>query len=163
MSDWIDQKAAQIKRDQLEAAKDHDRRLHAVQIIRVRARDVLPHLEEIVRADVEKWNALFQGDESRTIDTVSKPIPSGFRIHKSHFPSATVDVDFDSDSLSLRVRITRRNMIRGEPYSRDEQIHVDVAADETIFLTPHTSGKRISFADASRLILEAIIDQDSNF
>jgi hypothetical protein len=27
-------------------------------------------------------------------------------------------------------------MVWGEPYSRDEQIHMGVAADETIFLTP---------------------------
>jgi hypothetical protein len=163
MTDWIDQKATQIKKNQQEAAKEHDQRLHAQQVIRARGRDVLPQLEEIVRADVEEWNSHFRDDKSRTIDTVSKSLPSGFRVHKSHFPSATVDVDFDPDSLSLRVRITRRDMIRGEPSSTDEQIHVDVAADETISLTPHTSGKCISFADASRLILEAIIDQDSNF
>jgi hypothetical protein len=163
MSDWIDQKAAQIKKNQQEAAKEHDQRLYAQVVIRARGRDVLPQLEEIVRVDVEKWNAHFRDDESRTIDTVSKSIPSGFRIHKSHFPSATVDVDFDPDSQSFRVRITRRDMIKGEPSSADEQIHVDVAADETIFLTLHNSGKRISFADASRLILEVIIDQDSNF
>jgi hypothetical protein len=161
VSDWIDQKAAEIKKNKREADTERDQRLHGV--IRARGRDVLPQLEEIVRADVEQWNAHFPDDEHRTIDSVSKSVHGGFRIHKSHFPSTTIDVDFDPDSLSLRVRITRRDMIRGEPYSRDEQIHVDVAADETIFLTPHTSGKRISFADASRLILEAIIDQDSDF
>jgi hypothetical protein len=163
MSDWIEQKAAQIKKNQREAAKEHDQRLNAQATIRARGRDVLPQLEEIVRADVEQWNAHFPGDEDRTIDTVSKSLPSGFKVHKSHFPSATVDVDFDPDSLSLRIRITKRDMIKGEPYTSDHQIHVDVAADGSFFLTPHTSGRLISFADASRLILEAIIDQGSKF
>ena len=74
---------------------------------------------------------------------VAKCVPSGFRIHKSRFRSATVDVDFDPDSLSLRVRIARRDRVRGEPYGRDEQTHVYVVADATIFLTPRTIGSAL--------------------
>jgi len=44
---------------------------------------------------------------------VAKRFPSGFRIHKSHSPSVTVDGDFRPDSLSLRVRITRRDTGQG--------------------------------------------------
>jgi hypothetical protein len=163
MSDWIDEKAAQIKKNQKESAAELQRRVQSAEVIRSGGRDVLSALEKFVRADVEKWNAHFPGDESRTIDSVTKSLPSGFRVHKSHFPSATVDVEFDPESLSLRVRVAGRTSKDHQSHTSEHQIHLSVAADETIFLTPHTSGKRITLADASRLILEAILDQSLRF
>jgi hypothetical protein len=157
MSDWIDEKAARIKKRQEQAEEARQSGVHEADVISKQGRDVMDQIEAIVRRDVEKWNAHFPNDARRRIDSVAKLIPSGFVIHKTGYPSATLHAVFDPGSMSIQFTATKTRAIGEGEYYIKGLFHLKLSEYGDIYLT-NRSGEHFPFEDASRHLLEALLD-----
>lgn len=157
MNDWIEEKAARIKKRQEQAEEERQSSVHEADVIDTKGRDVLEQLEAVVRADVEKWNANFPNDARQRIDRVDKSIPSGFIVHKTSYPTATLHATFDSASMSIQFTVTKVRAIGEGEYSIKGLFHLNLSEEGYIYLT-NRSGEHFPFEDASRHLLEAVLD-----
>jgi hypothetical protein len=157
MDDWIEQKAARLKRRQELAEDARQAGLHEADVISMQGRDILEQLEAVVRRDVEKWNGHFPDDPRRRIDSVGKLTPSGFVVQKTGYPSATLHAVFDADSMSIQFTVNKiRAMGEGE-YVVKGLFHLKLSDQGEIYLT-NRSGEHFPFLEASRHLLEAVLD-----
>lgn len=152
MTDWIEQRTAQIEA-QKEAPKDardeKDRRR------RILGLQVLDQLEVTVQRDVEKWNKLNPGYRRR-IDGIAKSMPTGgFQVRKTSFPSATVDVILAADSLSIQIQSTFLSQDGNRPQTVTSEFGVSPSISGTPPMLIH-SGSAVSFEVASRILLEPL-------
>jgi hypothetical protein len=157
MSDWIKEKADRIKRRQEQAEEERQSAAHEVDVIHERGREVLEQLEVAVHADVEEWNANFPNDARQRIDSVGKSTPNGFVVHKTGYPTATLHAVFDSASKSIQFRVTKLRAIHEGEYTVKGLFNLNLSDDGAIYLT-NRSGELFSFEEASRHLLEAILD-----
>jgi hypothetical protein len=157
MGDWIEEKASRIKKKQDQAEDARQSGIHEADVISLQGRDILEQLETVVRRDVEKWNAHFGDDPRRRIDSVGKLTPNGFVVQKNGYPTATLRAFFDPDSKSIQFTVSKLRAIGEGEYSIRGLFHLNLSAEEEIYLT-NRSGKRFPFLDASRHLLEAVLD-----
>jgi len=157
MSDWIEEKAARIKKRQEQAEETRQSGVHEADVIAQQGPDVLDQLEAAVRRDVAGWNAHFPNDARRTIDSVGRLTPSGFAVHKTGYPSATLHAVFDPASLSIQFTVTKIRAIGEGEYSIKGLFHLKLSEFGDIYLT-NRSGEHLPFEDASRHLLEAVLD-----
>ena len=157
MNDWIGEKAARIKKRQEQAEEARQSGVHEAAVISKHGRDVLDQLEAVVRRDVEKWNAHFPNDVRRTIDSVDKLIPSGFVVHKTGYPTATLHAVFDPAAMSIPFTVTKVRAIGEGEYNVKGLFHLNVSEYGDIYLT-NRSGEHFPFEDASRHLLESVLD-----
>lgn len=157
MNDWIDEKAARIKKRQEQAEEARQSSVHEAAVISEHGRDVLDQLEAVVRSDVEKWNAHFPNDVRRKIDSVRKLIPGGFVVHKTGYPTATLQAVFDPASLSIQFTVTKVRAIGEGEYNIKGLFHLNVSEYGDIYLT-NRSGVHFPFEDASRHLLESVLE-----
>jgi hypothetical protein len=157
MNDWIEEKAARIKERQERVEEERQSGVHEADVIYAKGRDILEQLEAVVREDVEKWNANFPDDVRQRIDSVWKSLPNGFVVHRTGYPAATLHANFDAASMSIQFSATKRRAIGEGEYSVRGLFHLKLSDEGTIYLT-NRSGELFSFADASRELLEAVLD-----
>jgi hypothetical protein len=157
MSDWIEEKAARIKQRQEQAEDERQSGVHEADVISTQGRDVLEQLEAVVRKDVEQWNSKFPNDVRRRIDSVGKSIPSGFVVHKTGYPTATLHAIFDPRSMSIQFTVTKLRAVSEGVYSVKGLFHLKLSDEGSIYLT-NRSGELFTFEDASRHLLEAMLD-----
>jgi hypothetical protein len=157
MNDWIEEKAALIKKRQEKTEEERQSGKHEADVIYAKGRDVLEQLESVVRADVEKWNAKFPNDVRQRIDSIGKSVPSGFVVHKTGYPAATLHAHFDAASMSIQFSATKRRAIGEGEYNLKGLFHLRLSDEGAIYLT-NRSGELFSFKDASRQLLEAVLD-----
>jgi hypothetical protein len=163
MDDWIGAKAARIKQRQEQAEESRQSGIHEADVISRRGRDVLERLELVVRRDVEKWNAHFPNDARRRIDSVDsidvtdQLIPSGFTVHKTGYPSATLHVVFDPAVMAIQFTASKVRALGEGEYAVKGLFHLNLASDGEIYLT-NRSGEHFPYEDASRHLLEAVLD-----
>jgi len=157
MTDWIEKKAARIKERQEQAEEERQSGVHEADVIYKQGCDVLEQLEAVVRKDVEEWNAQFPNDVRRRIDSIGKSIPSGFVVHKTGYPTATLYATFDPDSMSIQFVATKLRALGEGIYSVKGLFHLKLSGEGNIYLT-NRSGEHFSFKDASRHLLEAVLD-----
>ena len=157
MTDWIEKKAARIKERQEQAEDERQSGIHEADVIYKRGCQVLEQLEAVVRKDAEKWNAEFPNDARRRIDSIDKSDSGGFVVHKTGYPTATLHASFDPDSMSIQFEATKLRAIGEGVYSIKGLFHLHLSEDGTIYLT-NRSGQHFSFDDASRHLLEAVLD-----
>ncbi len=157
MTDWIEKKAAQIKERQGQAEYERQSGIHEADVIYERGCEVLEQLEAVVRKDVEKWNAEFPNDARRRIDRIDKSNSSEFVVHKTGYPTATLHAAFDPDSMSIQFVAIKLRAIGEGVYSIKGLFHLHLSDEGTIYLT-NRSGQHFSFDDASRHLLEAVLD-----
>src|ERR1700722_6051686 len=157
MTDWIEEKAAQIKKRQEQAEDARQSGLHESDVISAQGHDVLEKLEAVLRKDVEQWNSNFPNDVRQRIDSVGKSIPSGFVIHKTGYPSATLHAAFDPATKSIQFEATKLRAVGEGAYSVKGLFHLKLSEEGAIYLT-NRSGELFSFEDASRHLLEAVLD-----
>jgi hypothetical protein len=144
MADWIELRSAQLKSQ--EAALDE----------KLPGAVAVDLLEMAVRHDVDRWNELNPGYRRR-IDGVRKLMPSGaFRVYKTSFPPVSVDAMLDPQSSSI---ILEASTVRpGGKGRQTDRCHFTLAAGHGGFHLATEPGEAISFADASRVVLEPIIE-----
>jgi hypothetical protein len=157
MSDWIREKADQIKRRQEQAEEERQSDAHEVDVIHRRGREVLEQLEVAVRADVQEWNANFPSDARQRIDSVGRSTPNGFVVLKTGYPTATLHAVFDPSSMSIQFRVAKLRAIHEGEYNVKGLFNLNLSEDGAIYLT-NRSGELLSFEEASRHLLEAILD-----
>jgi hypothetical protein len=157
MTDWIEKRAAQIKKRQEEVEGERQSGIHEADVISTQGRDVLEKLEAVLRRDVEQWNSNFPDDARRRIDSVGKAIPSGFVVHKTGYPSATLHAAFDPATKSIQFEATKLRAAGEGAYSVKGLFHLKLSEEGAIYLT-NRSGELFSFEDASRHLLEAVLD-----
>jgi hypothetical protein len=157
VDDWIEEKAARLKNRQEQAEKARQSGVHEADVISMQGRDVLEQLEAVVRRDVEKWNAHFPNDVRRRIDSVDKLIPSGFAVHKTGYPTATLHAVFDPASMSIQFTVTKVRAIGEGEYNIKGLFHLKLSDEGEIYLS-NRSGVHFPFVDASRHLLEAVLD-----
>jgi hypothetical protein len=146
MTEWIEQKAAEIKAQQ-----------EVTQRKVTLGREITDQLESTVRRDVEQWNAL-NPSFRRRIEGVTKSLPSGgFKVSKTSFPPATVEAIFFADSLSIQIEAARFVPgIQSSSTARGE-FRLEPDADGGLHLTTQ-SGDPLTLEEASRILLEKVID-----
>ena len=126
---------------------------------RTQAAATVDHLEKAVRDDVARWNELNPGYRRRN-DDVKKLMPSGaFRVSRSSFPPFSVDIVLDPESFCVNVETTTMNPVGGEQYI--QQNYFILAMENGTLSLTRQPGEAISFADASRAVLETIIPSPS--
>jgi hypothetical protein len=157
MDDWIEEKAARLKRRQEQAEDARQAGIHEADVISMQSRDTLELLEAVVRRDVEKWNAHFPDDSRRRIDSVGKLTPNGFVVQKTGYPSATLHAVFDPASMSIQFTVMKVRAIGEGEYNIKGVFHLKLSDDGEIYLT-NRSGEHFPFLDASRHLLEAVLD-----
>jgi hypothetical protein len=157
MDDWIGAKAARIKQRQEQAEESRQSGVHEADVISRRGSDVLERLELVVRRDVEKWNAHFPNDARRRIDSMEKLIPSGFTVHKTGYPSATLHVVFDPAVMAIQFTASKVRAAGEGEYAVKGLFHLNLASGGEIYLT-NRSGEHFPYEDASRHLLEAVLD-----
>ena len=157
MDDWIAEKAARLKKRQEQAEDARQAGKHEADVISMQGRDILEQLEAIVRRDVEKWNAHFPDDPRRRIDSVGKLTPSGFVVQKTGYPTATLHAYFDPDSMSIQFTVNKVRAIGEGEYRIKGVFHLKLSDEGEIYLT-NRSGEHFPFPDASRHLLEAVLD-----
>jgi hypothetical protein len=157
MDDWIEEKAARLKKSQEQAEDVRQAGIHEADVISMQGRDILEQLEGVVRRDVEKWNAHFTDDPRRRIDSVGKLTPSGFIVQKTGYPTATLHAFFDPDSMSIQFTVNKIRAIGEGEYSIKGLFHLKLSDEGEIYLT-NRSGEHFPFLDASRHLLEAVLD-----
>jgi hypothetical protein len=157
MGDWIEERAVRIKKNQEQAEDARQAGVHEADTISMKGRDILEQLEAVVRKDVEKWNAHFPDDPRRRIGSVGKLTPSGFVVQKTGYPTATLRAFFDPASKAIQFTVTKVRAIGEGEYSIKGLFHLNLSADGEIYLT-NRSGEHFPFLDASRHLLEAVLD-----
>jgi hypothetical protein len=157
MGDWIEEKAARIKKKQDQAEDARQAGIHEADVISIQGRDILEQLEAVVRRDVEKWNAHFPDDPRRRIDSVGELAPSGFIVQKTGYPTATLRALFDPDTMSIQFTVDKIRAVGEGEYSVKGVFHLKLSDDGEIYLT-NRSGVHFPFLDASRHLLEAVLD-----
>ncbi len=157
MDDWIEEKAARLKRRQEQAEDSRQAGIHEADVISMRGNDILEQLEAVVRGDVEKWNAHFPDDPRRRIDSVATLTPSGFIVQKTSYPSATLHAVFDPASMSIQFSVIKVRAIGEGEYSIKGLFHLKLSDGGEIYLT-NRSGEHFPFLEASRHLLEAVLD-----
>jgi hypothetical protein len=157
MNDWIDEKAALIKKRQEQAEEARQSGIHEADVLSEQGRDVLDQLEAVVRRDVDKWNGHFPNDVRRRIDSVGKLTPNGFAVRKTGYPSATLHAVFDPGSTSIQFTVTKIRAIGEGEYNIKGLFHLKLSEDQDIYLT-NRSGEHFPFEDAARHLLEALLD-----
>ena len=154
MADWIELKSAQLKSQEADQRADQQ----AARERRVQAAAAVDQLEIAVRNDIARWNELNPGYRQR-IDGVKKLMPSGaFRLYKTSFPPAAVEAVLDQESFVVMVETTT---VR--PGGQEHTAHSDfmLAPEKNGFCLTLQPGDAISFADASRVLLEPILTSAS--
>lgn len=144
MADWIELRSAELKSHKTEHEQKH-----------ACGAEVVDKLEMAVRRDVAKWNELNPGYR-RQIDGVKKLMRSGaFRVYKTSFPPAIVDAVLDAESSVVSVEIT---IVRpGEKKPHTDCGRLLLKTEKNGFGLMLQSGKALSLADASQVLLEPII------
>lgn len=150
MTDWIEQKTAQI--EARNGAPDEDEKGRQKRSLGLQ---LLDQLEVTVQRDVQKWNKLNPGYRRR-IDGIAKSMPTGgFQVRKTSFPSATVDVILAADSLSIQVQSTFLSLDDNRPQTVKSQFGFKPDSDGKPPMLSH-SGNKISFERASQILLEPL-------
>jgi hypothetical protein len=157
MDDWIGEKAARLKKRQEQAEDARQAGLHETDVISTQGPHVLGQLEAVVRRDIENWNAHFPDDPRRRIDSIGNLTPSGFIVQKTGYPSATLHAVFDPATISIQFTITKVRAIGEGEYTIKGLFHLKLSEYGDIYLT-NRSGEHFPFVDASRHLLEAILD-----
>jgi hypothetical protein len=157
MDDWIEEKAALVKKRQEQAERARQSVLRETDAISAQGHDVLEQLEAVVRRDVEKWNAHFPDDARRRIDSVEKLNPTGFVVRKTGYPSATLEAVYDPASRSIHFAVIKVRAVGEGAYSVKGVFHLNLSDSGDIYLT-NRSGEHFPFLDASRHLLEAVLD-----
>jgi hypothetical protein len=157
MDDWIEEKAARVKRGQEQAEDARQADIHEADVISMQGSDIVEQLETVVSRDVEKWNAQFPTDPRRRIDTVGRLTPSGFVVQKTSYPTATLHVFYDHISMSIQFAVNKVRAIGEGEYSIKGFFHLKLSDEGEIYLT-NRSGEHFPFLDASRHLLEAVLD-----
>jgi hypothetical protein len=157
MDNWIEDKAALLKKRQGQREDARQAGIHEADVISMQGRNILDQLETIVRRDVEKWNAHFPDDPRRRIDSVGKLTPNGFIVQKTGYSTATLRAYFDPDSMSIQFTVNKVRAIGEGEYSIKGLFHLNLSDDGEIYLT-NRSGEHFPFLDASRHLLEAVLD-----
>lgn len=146
MTDWIEQKAAE-----LESQREVTQKKAAL------GREITDQLEAAVRRDVEQWNAL-NPSFRRRIEGVTKSLPSGgFKVSKTSFPPATVETIFFADSLSIQIEAARSFPGAQSSYAVRGEFRLEPDANGGLHLTTQ-SGDPLTLEEASRILLEKVID-----
>lgn len=113
-------------------------------------------LEMAVRHEVARWNELNPGYRRR-IDGVRKLMPSGaFRVYKTSFPPVSVDAVLDPESFCVVLQATSVG-VRGQGQQND-RCQFTLEAGQNGFSLATQPGQAISFAEASRFVLEPIVE-----
>ena len=157
MDDWIEEKAARVKERQEQAEDARQAGIHEADVISIQGRDVFHRLEVVVRRDVEKWNEHFPDDPRRRIDSVARSTPSGFIVQKNGYPTATLHAFFDPGSMSIQFTVNKVRAIGEGEYRIKGLFHLKLSDEGEIYLT-NRSGDHFPFLDASRHLLEAVLD-----
>ena len=157
MTDWIEKKAAQIKERQEQAEYERQSGIHEADVIYKRGCEVLEQLEAVVRKDVEKWNAEFPNDARRRIDSIDKSNSERVCCPQNWISYRDTPRSFDPDSMSIQFEATKLRAIGEGVYSVKGLFHLHLSDEGTIYLT-NRSGQHFSFDDASRHLLEAVLD-----
>lgn len=146
MTNWIEEKAAQIKKQRGETQKKASLGI-----------EIVDRLESIVRQDIDRWNEL-NPNYRRKIDGVFKSLPSGgFKVRKTSFPPASVEVIFDPASFSIQIEASRSRPSNQETYTVRTQFRLVTSADDVCQLCT-SSGDPITIEEASRILLEGMIE-----
>jgi hypothetical protein len=144
MADWIEQRHAELKLQKAEIEKKQ-----------VWGGEAIEKLEMAVRHDVARWNELNPGYRRR-IDGVKKLMRSGaFRVYKTSFPPAMVDAVLVHESGFVMVEATTVRPGDQRPHTQSD--HLILSATKNGFGLARGSGKALSFAEASQVLLEPII------
>jgi hypothetical protein len=150
MTNWIEEKAAQIKKQKGETQKQASL-----------GPEIVDRLESIVRQDVDRWNEL-NPNYRRKIDGVFKSLPSGgFKVLKTSFPPASVETIFDPASFSIQVESSRCRPSNQETYTVRSQFRLVTSADGGCQLCTN-SGDPITIEEASRILLEGMIEHTAS-
>jgi hypothetical protein len=157
MDNWIEEKAAGLMKRQEQAEDARQAGIHEADVISMQGHDILEQLEVVVRRDVEKWNAHFPDDARRRIDSVGKLTPNGFVVQKTAYPTATLRAFFDPGSMSIQFAVTKLRAAGEGEYSIKGLFHLNLSEEGEIYLT-NRSGEHFPFLDASRYLLEAVLD-----
>ena len=156
MLNWIEQKSAELKAQKTELEKKARQEKKAELHKQALGAMTVDELEMAVRHDIARWNELNPGYRRR-IDGVMKLQPSGaFRVYKSSFPPASVEAVLDPESFCVTVETTR--VRPGEKEQHTDRGHFILTAAKQGFWLTLESGKAVSFADASQVLLEPIIE-----
>ena len=145
MADWIELRSAELDSEKAELEKKQ-----------VWGAEAVEKLETAVRRDIARWNELNPGYRKR-IDGVKKLMRTGaFRVYKTSFPTAMVDAVLDPESLCVMVEAT--SVRPGQQKAHTQSGHLMLAAEKSGFGLRLDSGKALSFAEASQMLLEPIIE-----
>ena len=156
MSSWIEKKSAQLQQDKVELDKQAQRERKSALEKQIAGAATVDKLEMAVRRDIAKWNEL-NPNYRRRIDGVVKLMPSGaFRVSKTSFPPASVEAVLDPESFCVSLETT--TVPRGEAAYRTDSGSLMLKAEKEGFSLTLQSGRALSFADASRVLLEPIIE-----
>jgi hypothetical protein len=146
MTNWIEEKAAQIKTQKGETLKKASL-----------GPEIVDRLESIVRQDVDRWNELNPNYRCK-IDGVFKSLPSGgFKVRKTSFPPASVEAIFDPAAFSIQIESSRCRPSNQETYAVRSQFRLVTSADGGFQLST-LSGDPITLEEASRILLEGMIE-----
>jgi hypothetical protein len=83
--------------------------------------------------------------------------PNGFVVRKTGYPSATLQAVYDPASRSIQFSVTKVRAVGEGAYSVKGVFHLNLSESGEIYLT-NRSGEHFSFVDASRHLLEAVLD-----
>jgi len=83
--------------------------------------------------------------------------PNGFIVQKTGYSTATLRAYFDPDSMSIQFTVNKVRAIGEGEYSIKGLFHLNLSDDGEIYLT-NRSGEHFPFLDASRHLLEAVLD-----
>ena len=145
MADWIELKSAELDLEKVELQKKQ-----------VWSAEAVDKLETAVRRDIARWNELNPGYRRR-IDGVKKLMRTGaFRVYKTSFPTAMVDAVLNPETFCVMVEAT--SVRPGEQKAHTQSGHLMLTAEKNGFGLRLESGKALSFAEASQMLLEPIIE-----
>jgi len=145
MADWIELRSAEINSEKAELEKKQ-----------VWGAEAVDKLESAVRRDIARWNDLNPGYRRR-IDGVKKLMRTGaFRVYKTSFPTAMVDAVLDPESLCVMVEATTVRPREQKAHTQSGQLML--TAEKNGFGLRLDTGRALSFAEASQMLLEPIIE-----
>lgn len=131
MSDWIQQRAKEIK--------DRDARQHQEMLWQMQQREILKtktptFWKAVVIKTLEgakKFNESFSAEKHRQIETVQE-IPNGFLLRRSFYPSIHIKAECSNESAVIQYELTGTRREGDDPFDYSGIAHFTLAPDESV-------------------------------
>ena len=153
MSDWIKERAAEIRRIETNRKAERDHQVQAATVLKTRLEPFWNELTQCLRQSVSTFNEEFP-EKERRIDHFDHPTPAGLTIKRNAYPSVLVKVQLNNSGTAVNYALSRTQKKGTDPIETQGTCAFGVVGDSVTYIESAVH----SHEDVAKLFLDPFFD-----